>query len=694
MVTNKNDAMSTLEGIDAVRVRPGMYIGSPRSEDGENPRALIHIAQEIISNATDEGISGYGDQITVTVHEDNSMSVLDYGRGIPMGDDFDKVIRGFTVLHSSGKLDSKTYRKSGGQNGIGAKATNAASKWLKVEAVTSMGDAYSITFRQKEVIEKSHRKAKKNEKTMTKVTFLPDDTFFDDINWDIKRLKKRIDDQAYLSSGIEYVLIDERIPEGKENKWVFKHNEGMKDLVSSFTDSSEIIGFSEPARFENTFGFKNSKKKRSSGGFITEFNPVGIIDETMSEEGLETIDVEFGIAYTEDMGENIVSFANGIPTTEGGPHVEGAKQAINDVFNDFARNVGVIKRGSKLDPSDTRDGLVLALSVAIPESMLQFESQTKEKLATVEARTATREIVTLNLTRWLHENEKKAKEILDKIQDAKKAREMATEAKRVSKEVRKSKNSDSKILSSSKLTSARSRNPKDRELFIVEGESAGGSAKKGRDSMTQAIFALTGKPLNVYGMRAIKVIKNEEISTIINAIGTGIGPDFDIDNLQYNKIIIMADADDDGFHIVSLLIQVFWAYMPDLIRNGHVYVAQAPLYRLSRYVNGKREKVFIMDNYEYDEKKDKYPTSTWTHDRLKGLGEMSEKDLRDTTMKKGKRRLIKLTADNEREINEAIHLFFNNKNSKNSTAASKRREWIIENIFEREGDILLEDLEG
>lgn len=660
------DDVITLEGLEAVRKRPGMYVGSTNSIDGENPRALLQLAQEILSNSTDEALAGYGDEICITLHKDNSLTVEDKGRGIPMGVDGDSIIRSFTVLHTSGKFDDSTYQISGGQHGIGSKAANALSKRLSVEAVTSVGDAYRIEFEQENVISFKSRKRKKDEETGTIVHFMPDDAIFDMTEWDANALKNKLQTLAYLSDGVTYKFINERddVEEDDDGVTTYRYDEGIADLVASVSDKSERIGFKAPLRIRKKVTIDDNKQ------------PVRVINHD-EETDEKTMRVDLAILYTESIGEQIFSFVNAIPTREGGPHEQGAKDAIRDAFRQFIADKHILKNDN-VDPKDTRDGLVLGISLGITEDMLQFESQTKEKLGTTQAKKAVKMVLEESLSLWLYDHEKEAKKIIEKMVDAKSAREASKEARKVSKEARKGKKGREKLLLSTKLTKANSNNPKERELFVVEGDSAGGSAKSARSPKTQAILPLRGKPLNVSNKRLSGVMKNEEIATLVNVIGAGIGIDFDITAIQYDKVIIMADADDDGFHIMELLILAMWKLMPDLLRHGHVYVANAPLYRFDRYVNGTREKAFAIDSVEYEQMKAQH--KGWKVTRLKGLGEMNPSELEETTMKKGTRRLTQLKVENEQDLTRMLELFLGSKPKDGMSASAARRKWLSDNV--------------
>lgn len=684
-MSDYND-VTTLEGLDGIRLRPGMYVGSVSSSEGRNPRGLLQLAQEVISNSTDEAMNGHGKNISMTIHEDNSITITDEGRGIPMGKDFDSVIRTFTKIHTSGKFGdgNSAYSKSGGLNGIGSKAVTALSKYVTCTAVSSTGDAYEITFNVEKVASTSHRKAKRGEKTGTSITFLPDDDVFDHIDWDLSELKKRMDNQSYLAPGVTYVLTDERLKAPEENDsdeteskpftntFVYLHENGMKDLAADYAKGNDFVGMKEPAHFFGYFEFDDSPKPK----------PVGSIDSPSdAAKGHHVIDVEIGMVYTEDLGENIITFANGIPTYKGGPHRDGAIDAINKIINDFAVDRKIVTGKSaknRMTKDDTTDGLVLALSIGIPEAMIDYEGQMKEQLGTSQAKTAVESVIERNFAPWLYDNESTAKQIVEKIKDAKNAREAAKAAREDLKAARTTGGRNKNAEISKKLKPALSRDRKSRELFIVEGDSAGGSAYQARDSQTQGVLPLRGKPLNIYGRRLSDILKNEEIRTLINVLGAGVGKEFDPEKLEYNKIILMADADDDGSHIVELLILIFYKLFPGIIENGHLYIANAPLFRFDKYISNRRDKHFALNMDEYDKMKGQFPGYNVT--RMKGLGEMSYEDLKVTTMNKGTRVLTKLEVTDSRSTQDKLTLFLGDQKIGSQTSAQARYEWIRENV--------------
>lgn len=667
--------IETLDFPENIRRRPGMYVGSINTPDGEkNPPALIQIARETISNSNDEAMNGFGNKISMTIHADNSMTIQDFGRGIPKGDKFDAVIRSFTVIHSSGKFSNQNYNAAGGLHGVGSKALNALSKYVQVKVVRDK-EAYEIHFKQEKVTHKSERKPKRGEKTGTTVTFLPDDTVFETIDWDMLTLRTMLEDMSYISAGVTFEFIDERLigeKDGEGNQiqyqWSFLHQNGMEDLAAYMAEGSELVGFPKPLRVQGLAVFEKN------GSFT------GLVDNRKEAPNNSIIiSVDCGIAYIEELNESYAAITNGIKNPLGGTHLDGARIGLQNVFNDAATAFKKLKRGQKLDASDIRDGLVVAVSVGVPEEVIEFDGQIKSRLLTKEAKKAVLEVIDQKLSLILYDNEKKATAIIEKMIDAQAIRAKMAEDRKIAKESRDSKKGGkNKLFISSKLSPASSKSsPKERELFIVEGDSAGGSAVKARDQRFQAILPLRGKPKNAFG-KVSDVLKNEEISTIVNTIGGGIGKDFNVEEMEYDKVIIMSDSDVDGYHITSLITLLFFKLMPDLIKEGHLYIANAPLFRLDTYKNGKREKLFALDEEEFEKLYKKHPN--WMTQRLKGLGEMDPSDLKETTMNPGTRRLSRINVEDMKELSRRLSLYLGKDKIDGKKVEDLRKEWIFENV--------------
>jgi len=602
-----------LQGLDAVRLRPGMYIGTT----GE--KGMHHLLWEIVDNGMDEVANGHGDTITVTMHPDNSISVEDNGRGIPVDKHPTLKVSGvevvFTQLHAGGKFDNSNYAYSGGLHGVGASVANALSEWLNVE-VYKEGKIYSMKFKSVAkggkvtggVPQGPLKEVGKTTKSGTLVTFKPDPLIFKDAKFDVQTISKRLKELAFLNKGAKLVLVD-------ENQ---KTEEGFKTYVYNYTNG--LIDFIKYVNTGNTPIYKEPIYLEGKG---------------------EVLSLSLAIQHTDGYSENIFSYVNNIPTSEGGTHETGFKSAITRVFNETGRKLGFIKeKEQNLLGEDFREGMTAILSVKMKN--VQFEGQTKTKLGNPEAKNDVENIVYEQLSKLLEGKAYKdvVGEIINKGKGAAKVREAARHAKEIT---RQKNNADTYSLVG-KLSNCTGKNPMLNEVFIVEGDSAGGSAKQARDRTFQAILPLRGKPLNVEKKRLNQVLENEEIRTIISALGTGIGQDFNINNLKYGKVIILADADQDGAHIRAILLTFFYRYMRELISEGHVYVGIAPLYKVYR---GSKVK-YVYDEADYDAIT-KQVGAGYSVQRYKGLGEMTAEQLWETTMNPEDRVLVQVTMDDVAE---------------------------------------------
>ena len=604
MDENKNveygaEQIQILEGLDAVRKRPGMYIGSTSA------RGLHHLVYEIVDNAVDEALAGFCDTIKVFINKDNSITVIDNGRGIPIGIHEKKGIPAvevvFTILHAGGKFGGGGYKVSGGLHGVGASVVNALSNWLEV-TIHKDGKMYKqryekgkVMYPLKEIGETDHNG--------TEVTFLPDETIFEETIFDYDVLKNRLREMAFLTKGLKIILTDLR--EEQEKERVFHYEGGIKEFV-------EYLNKNKDPLYEKIIYCEGKR---------------------------DDVYVEVAIQHNESYNENTYSFVNNITTPEGGTHLAGFKNALTKTFNDYARTNKLLKDNEpNLSGEDIREGLVAIISIKIPEP--QFEGQTKQKLGNSEARGAVDSVVSEQLTYFLEQNPQVAKVICDKAVLAQRARDAARKARDLT---RRKTALDSMTLPG-KLADCSDKDPKNCEIYIVEGDSAGGSAKTARLRATQAILPLRGKILNVEKSRLDKILVNNEIKAMITAFGTGIHEDFDISKLRYHKIIIMTDADVDGAHIATLLLTFFYRFMPKLITEGHVYLAQPPLYKIE-----KNKKVW----YAYsDEELNQILTEIGRDgnnkiQRYKGLGEMDAEQLWETTMDPEKRILLRVNIDEE-----------------------------------------------
>lgn len=597
-----DDAIQVLEGLDAVRKRPGMYIGSTDS------RGLHHLVFEIVDNSVDEALAGYGNYIKVVIHKDNSISVTDNGRGMPtgmhkLGKPTPEVI--LTVLHAGGKFGQGGYATSGGLHGVGASVVNALSEWLVVE-IKRNGQIFRQRFENGGNPVTTLEKVGNTRTTGTKIHFKPDPTIFSVTVFNFEILSERLREAAFLLKGLAIELVDERTD--KEAKEVFQYENGLEAFVEYLNEDKETL------------------------------HKVVFFHGEQNE-----INVEFAFQYNDGYTENVLSFVNNVRTKDGGTHESGAKSALTRAVNEYARKVKLLKDKDKnLDGSDIREGFTAIISVKVPEEKLQFEGQTKSKLGTSEARSAVEGIIFEKLTYFFEENPDTSTMLIKKALKAAQAREAARKAREDARSGKKGKRKE--VLLSGKLTPAQSKNPKRNELYLVEGDSAGGSAKQGRDRKFQAVLPLRGKVINTEKAKIDDIMKNEEIRTIIHTIGAGVGADFELDDVNYDKIVIMTDADTDGAHIQVLLLTFFYRYMRPLVEAGKVYIALPPLYKVSKG-SGKKEVI----EYAWDEKGLKEAIKKvgkgYVIQRYKGLGEMNADQLWETTMNPETRTLIRVTID-------------------------------------------------
>ena len=622
------DEIQILEGLEAVRKRPGMYIGSTSA------RGLHHLVYEIVDNAVDEALAGFCDTIYVTINKDNSVTVIDNGRGIPVGINHKAGLPAvevvFTVLHAGGKFGGGGYKVSGGLHGVGASVVNALSNWLEVE-IYHEGKVYQQRYERGKVMEKLTVIGDcEEEKTGTKVTFLPDDTIFETTIFDFNVLKQRFREMAFLTKGLKIVLKDDREEEPKER--TFHYEGGIKEFVTYLNRSATPL-----------------------------------YEQIIYCEGMvNNVSVEVAMQHNDSYSDNTYGFVNNITTPEGGTHVVGFRNAITKTFNDYARKNKLLRDNEpNLSGEDIREGLTAIISVKIEDP--QFEGQTKQKLGNSEARGAVDNVVSKQLEIFLEQNPAVGKIIVEKSVMSQRAREAARKAR----DLTRRKSALDNMALPGKLADCSDKNPENCEIYIVEGDSAGGSAKTARDRATQAILPLRGKILNVEKARLDKIYGNAEIKAMITAFGTGIHEDFDISKLRYHKIIIMTDADVDGAHISTLLLTFIYRFMPELIKQGYVYLAQPPLYKLE-----KNKKVW----YAYSDEELSNIINEVGRDgnnkiqRYKCLGEMDAEQLWETTMDPEHRILLRVTMDDETtsELDLTFTTLMGDK-------VEPRREFIVEN---------------
>ena len=630
-ITNQynDDSIQVLEGLEAVRKRPGMYIGST------DHRGLHHLAYEIVDNAVDEALSGYASKIDVTIHKDGSLSVLDNGRGMPTGKHASgiptiQVI--FTVLHAGGKFGQGGYKTSGGLHGVGASVVNALSDWLEVEVLRD-GVLYTQTFKTGGEKVSSIKKEKTNRKgSGTTVRFLPSEHIFSTIVWSYETLAERLRESAFLLKGLTITLTDERTDKSDE----FCYEEGIRNFIQYLNEEKDTLS--------------------------------PIVDFNSTIDGVET---EFAFQYNDGYSETILSFVNNVRTKDGGTHEVGMKTALTKAFNEYARKVGLLKEKDKnLEGSDVREGLTAIVSLRVPEEILQFEGQTKDKLGTPAARSIVDNTIFEQLGIFLTENGEIAQELIRKAIKAREAREASRKAREESRNGKKGKKKET--LLSGKLTPAQGKNPKKNELYLVEGDSAGGSAKQGRDRKFQAILPLRGKVINTEKASLSDILKNEEINTIIYTIGAGVGTDFNIEDCNYDKIVIMTDADTDGAHIQVLLLTFFYRYMKPLIEAGKVYLALPPLFKISKGTGKKQVVEYAWTEKELEEKIKKVGKG-YLLQRYKGLGEMNADQLWETTMNPESRTLIRVVIDDKAQAERRVSTLMGNK-------VEPRRKWIESHV--------------
>lgn len=633
------DDIEVLQGLQGVRKRPAMYIGST------NSTGLHHLVWEVVDNAVDEALSGFGDKITVTIHKDGSCSVLDEGRGIPTGiqhqTNKSALELVFSELHAGGKFNNSVYKSAAGLHGVGASVTNALSEWLDV-TVYRDGQITHIRFKNGGVIETPIEVIGTTNKHGTLVRFKPDAKVFSTVEfkWDV--IYNHLQESAFLMKNVRFILKDERTGLSQE----FFYENGLREFMAAVNQNK---------------------------------NPLTPIIDFVDDKS--EINIEIAVQYClEDYNETLYSYVNNVRTRDGGTHETGFRAGITRAVNDFAES-NKLSRGKKLDGNDIREGLTAIISLKIPEQLLEFEGQTKSKLGTPVATTAVSNFIYDKFTYYLIENKEIAIRIIQKCIDSQNARVAARKAK---DEARSTKKARQEIILSDKLTPAQSKEYLKNEIFIVEGDSAGGTARKGRDRIHQAILPLRGKPLNTDSVSIDKLLQNEEFATIINTIGAGFGQSFDISDIKYGKVIIMTDADTDGAHIQTLLLTFFYHYMRQLIMAGHVFVAVPPLYRVYKDSGKQMVQLYAWSEKDLDAAKKKIGVG-YKISRYKGLGEMNEVQLKETTMDPKSRLLIQVKIDDPLFVEKQVGILMGKD-------ASVRRQWVEENVDFNEVDTFIKEV--
>ena len=635
------DDIHVMKGLEGVRKRPAMYIGST------NSAGLHHLVWEVVDNAVDEALSGYGKKIVVTMHKDGSISVLDEGRGIPVGINKEtgrpavEVV--FTELHAGGKFNNAVYKSAAGLHGVGASVTNALSEWIDIN-VYQNNTIYHLKFENGGQLVVPLEEVGTCKKHGTLVRFKPDATIFSTVEFKWDTIASHLQESAFLMKGVEFVLMDEKTGQSQS----FLYENGLVEYINNVNINKNPL------------------------------SPVISFSDTDEET---QIDIEIALQYcNEDYNETIFSYVNNVRTRDGGTHETGFRAGITKAVNDFAETYKLAK-GKKLEGSDIREGLTAVISLKIPEALLEFEGQTKGKLGTPQAVSIVSNFIFNKLTYYLLENKEFAINLINKCVASQTARIAARKAK---EEARSNKKPKQEVILSDKLTPAQSKDYAKNELFIVEGDSAGGTAKKGRDRLHQAILPLRGKPLNTDSISIDKLVHNEEIATIINTIGAGFGQSFDIEDIKYGKIIIMTDADTDGAHIQTLLLTFFYHYMRQLITTGHIYIAVPPLYRVYKE-DGKK----ISQEYAWDddglEKAKKKVGAGYKVSRYKGLGEMDAIQLKETTMDPKTRLLLQVEIDDPILAEKRVNVLMGRD-------ASVRRAWVEENVDFNKVDTFIKEV--